>query len=141
MPAGLPLVLVVEDDEATSELIQIILSRAGYRVRTAPDGVVAVSRMQLEQPDLVVLDMMMPRAGGLDVLQTLRASEWGLRIPVLMTTAGTRPDRIVEAIRAGASDYMMKPFSAEALLAAVERLLRGDVLPSEDPAAVIALAS
>ncbi len=137
MPSDTPLILIVEDDDAISELMQIILLRAGFRVRAALDGDLGLVRMQAEHPDLVILDIMMPRTSGFDVLRSMRESDWGREVPVLMTTAAERPDRIVEAIRYGASDYIMKPFLPEALLAAVERLLRGDVLAGENSSVAV----
>lgn len=121
-----PEILVVEDDESIRDLLSDILSRAGYRVRLSVDGDVALGSLRQKAPDLVLLDVMMPRSFGLDVLRTIRTSTWGADLPVVVMTAGARPDRIVETFRAGASDYVLKPFTASALLDAVAKLLRGE---------------
>ncbi len=131
MIARAPAVMVVEDDPLIAELLHEMLGRGDYAVTVCRDGDAALNRMLVAPPDLVVLDVMMPRASGFDVLRAMRESGWGETIPVLMITAGTRLDRMVEAVRCGASDYLMKPFTADALLSAVERLLTGDGLASD----------
>jgi DNA-binding response OmpR family regulator len=114
-------VLVVEDDPTLLETLEYNLNRQGYRVVTAADGVAALERARQERPDLVVLDIMLPRMDGFEVCRTLRQE---MSVPILMLTA--RDDEIdkVVGLEVGADDYMTKPFSMRELMARVKALLR-----------------
>jgi DNA-binding response OmpR family regulator len=114
-------ILIVEDEPSLLETLEYNLTRQGYRVITASDGMMAVERARQEQPDLIVLDIMLPKLDGLEVCRILRQE---MNIPILMLTA--RADEIdkVVGLEVGADDYMAKPFSMRELLARVKALLR-----------------
>src|SRR5579884_736460 len=114
-------VLVIEDDEAISDLLRRGLTYEGYRVSVAADGQSGLLSARDAPPDLVVLDLMLPGIDGLEVCKRLRAAD---DIPILILTArGTVSDRIA-GLDSGADDYMVKPFSIDELLARVRALLR-----------------
>jgi len=116
----LPAVLIVDDEARMRDLIRLYLQK-DYRVLEAPDGLAAIRLMNLEHPDLVLLDVMMPGLDGMNVLARIR-EESG--IPVIMLTArGDVPDRI-QGLKSGADDYIAKPFDGMELLARIEAVLR-----------------
>jgi DNA-binding response OmpR family regulator len=118
----MPRILVVEDERPMRVVLHDCLQRQGYRVLLAEDGAAALESALREHPDLIVLDIMMPRLDGLAVCRELR--RLARDVPVLMLTAkGTVEDR-VRGLDAGADDYLVKPFSREELLARVRALLR-----------------
>ncbi|MGH2700711.1 MAG: response regulator [Actinomycetota bacterium] len=115
-----PLVLVVEDDDTVSEVVERYLEREGFRVEVTPDGLAAVDRFG-EDVDLVVLDIMLPGLDGLEVCRRLRAHS---PVPIIMLTAlGDESDRIM-GLELGADDYLAKPFSPRELTARVKSVLR-----------------
>jgi len=115
-------VLIVEDDEAMAVALRDGFDYEGYEVATARDGAAGLERATRGAPDLIVLDVMLPKMSGLDVCKKLRAG--GDRVPIIMLTArGQEIDRVV-GLRAGADDYVTKPFSFLELLARVEAVLR-----------------
>jgi two-component system OmpR family response regulator len=115
-------VLVVDDEDNVTHLVSSALRFDGFETVTADNGPDALSRVAESNPDLVVLDVMMPGMDGLGVLQNLRAA--GSHVPVIFLTArDTASDRIV-GLRSGADDYVVKPFSVEELLARVHAVLR-----------------
>src|SRR5436305_4223579 len=114
-------VLVIEDDNAISDLLRRGLTYEGYKVSVAPDGVTGLRMARDAPPDMVVLDLMLPGLDGLEVCRRLRAAD---DVPILVLTArGTVSDRIA-GLDSGADDYMVKPFSIDELLARVRALLR-----------------
>jgi len=114
-------VLVIEDDEAISDLLRRGLAYEGYKVSVANDGPGGLLLARDAPPDLVVLDLMLPGLDGLEVCRRLRAAG---DVPILVLTArGTVADRIA-GLDSGADDYMVKPFSIDELLARVRALLR-----------------
>jgi len=115
-------ILVVEDDDAIRMGLTDALEMEGYRVVAAADGEAGLEMGLTEDPDMIVLDVMMPRMDGFEVLRRLRADR--LDTPVLMLTArGLERDR-VEGLDLGADDYMVKPFSLSELLARIRSRLR-----------------
>jgi two-component system OmpR family response regulator len=115
-------VLVVDDEENVTHLVSSALRFDGFETVTADNGTSALAAVAESDPDLVVLDVMMPGMDGLGVLQNLRAA--GSQVPVIFLTArDTATDRI-GGLRAGADDYVVKPFSVEELLARVHAVLR-----------------
>lgn len=114
---------MVDDDRKLVELIKLYLEKDGYRVLAANDGQEALVLARSKRPDLIILDLMLPRVDGLDVCRILREEE-ELEIPIIMLTAKTtEPDRIY-GLDLGADDYVTKPFSPGELLARVRAVLR-----------------
>jgi two-component system alkaline phosphatase synthesis response regulator PhoP len=119
-------VLVVDDDAKTVELVKLYLNRDGYRVLTAYNGNDALQMARESQPDLIVLDLMLPGISGLDVCRTLRKES---EVPIIMLTALTTDDDRLTGLDLGADDYVTKPFSPRELAARVRAVLRR--LPGE----------
>jgi len=117
-------ILVVDDDAAVRESLGRALRLEGYEVELASDGAEALERLEAngDDPDLVVLDVLMPNVDGLEVCRTLRRA--GSRLPVLMLTARDEVSDRVAGLDAGADDYVVKPFALAELLARVRALLR-----------------
>jgi two-component system, OmpR family, response regulator MprA len=115
-------VLVVDDEPAVRDALERALRSSGYGVAVASDGLEGLDRLAGESPDLVVLDILMPRLDGLETCRRLRAT--GNRTPVLMLTARDAVGDRVEGLDAGADDYLVKPFALEELLARIRALLR-----------------
>jgi DNA-binding response OmpR family regulator len=114
-------ILLVEDEHKLAEVIARELRSAGYEVWCAPDGAAALALHASKEPDLVILDWMLPRVDGLEVLRRIRQRS---AVPVLMLTArGTEVDRVI-GLEVGADDYLSKPFGMRELIARVRALLR-----------------
>jgi DNA-binding response OmpR family regulator len=114
-------ILVVDDEPNIREVVELYLRRDGHTVVAAADGEEALRLYQQTEPDLVVLDLMLPKVSGLEVCRRIQAGE---RVPVVMLTArGEEEDRIV-GLGIGADDYVVKPFSPRELAARVEAVLR-----------------
>jgi DNA-binding response OmpR family regulator len=116
-----PRVLVVEDDDEIAQALARSLRMEGYEVRLAPDGEIALDQAVQFVPDLVVLDLGLPKLDGLEVARRLRASD---DTPILMLTARDAVESRVEGLDSGADDYLVKPFERQELLARLRALLR-----------------
>jgi len=128
-------VLVVDDEPTIAEVVSRYLQRAGYRTEVAADGAQALASASSHRPDLVVLDLMLPRIGGLDVMRRLREEDQR-RLPIILLTAkGEESDRIV-GLRLGADDYVVKPFSPAELVARVDAVLRRVDTPVDEQPAI-----
>ncbi|MFD5102830.1 response regulator transcription factor [Streptomyces albidochromogenes] len=114
--------MVAEDDEKQAELVRRYLEREGHSVTVVADGRAALDRVRECEPDLLVLDVMMPRTDGLDVVRVLRGE--ARELPVLMLTARSTEDDLLLGLDLGADDYMTKPYSPRELMARVRTLLR-----------------
>ena len=114
-------VLVVEDDRNIAELLQMYLEKEGYAVTTAFDGGQGLTKFRSIQPDLVLLDVMMPVMDGWAVCKTIRAES---TTPVIMLTAKSETDDKVAGLKSGADDYITKPFEMREVLARIEAVLR-----------------
>lgn len=125
-------ILVVEDDSTLSEMIQYNLQRQGYDVLLAGDGRIGVQLAREHNPDLIVLDVMLPGIDGFEVCRILRKE---LSVPILMLTARTEEIDKIVGLEMGADDYITKPFSIRELLARVKAHLRRTELIREDVAA------
>lgn len=117
-----PRILVVEDERAMRTAIEDALTAEGYRVLTAADGVSGLHRALKEKPDLLLLDIMLPKLDGFALCAELRRLSH--QVPVLMLTAKSQVEDRVTGLDAGADDYLVKPFSTRELLARVRALLR-----------------
>jgi len=115
-------ILVVEDEEHIAEGIKLNLLLQGYDVMIAPDGVSALQKWKEWQPDLLVLDIMLPGIDGLSVLQNIRLEDE--RIPILILSAKSDSEDIVKGLSFGVDDYLAKPFNLEEFLLRVKRLLK-----------------
>ena len=116
-----PRVLVVEDDDEIAQTLQRSLRMEGYEVRIASDGVAALDDAHAFLPDLVVLDLGLPRLDGIEVAKTLRQHD---DVPILMLTARDALEARVAGLDSGADDYLVKPFERQELLARLRALLR-----------------
>jgi DNA-binding response OmpR family regulator len=115
-------IVIIEDDPSILRGLQLNLGMEGYLVRSASDGETGLGLARTEKPDLVVVDVMLPRMGGLDVLREIRKEDPDL--PVLILSAKGHETDKVAGLRLGADDYMVKPFGLKELLARIDALLR-----------------
>ncbi len=116
-------IVLVEDNEGVSQLVEHKLGRADYAVTCAFDGVEGLETVRRAEPDLVILDVMLPRMDGFAVLREIRADPRTRATPVLMLSALGDEEEVSRAFALGADDYMTKPFRPAELLARVQRLL------------------
>ena len=121
---GGPLVLVVEDDRASSTLLERLLERDGYRVVTAADGEAALGAVVEHAPDLVLLDIGLPMLDGYEVTRRLREDSRTLTLPIILLTGRTGLEDVVAGLDAGADDFLSKPFRQPELLARIRSALR-----------------
>ena len=115
-------ILVIEDDPSILRGLQLNLGMEGYLVRSAADGESGLALAKTEKPDLVVVDVMLPRLGGLDVVREIRRDDPDL--PVLILSAKGQETDKVAGLQLGADDYIVKPFGLKELLARIDALLR-----------------
>jgi len=120
---GTPLVLVADDDPDILTLVGFRLERAGYEVLPARDGEEALALALERQPDLAILDVMMPKLDGYEVTQRLRDNPATSGMPVILLTARVQEADITRGFEAGADDYIKKPFSPQELRARVQAIL------------------
>ncbi len=123
MTAPAPTLLIVDDEEMNRDLLSRRLERRGFAVEVAADGVAALDLLDRVRVDLILLDVMMPGLDGLAVLQRIRASHAHARLPVIMVTAKVQADAIVEALDAGADDYVTKPVDIAVTVARIRTQL------------------
>ena len=114
-------VLIVEDDPNIAELLQMYLEKEGYAVTTAADGGQGLEKFRAIQPDLVLLDVMMPVMDGWALCRAIRAES---KVSIIMLTAKSETDDKVTGLKAGADDYITKPFEMKEVLARIEAVLR-----------------
>ena len=119
-PQYRPKILVVDDDESLRRLVAAYLESEGYAVKEAADGASALIVVEEEEPQLVVLDLMLPGMSGIDVARRIRAKR---TTPILMLTARGSEDDMLQGFEAGADDYLVKPFSPKVLVARVKAVL------------------
>ena len=115
-------ILAVDDERHIVRLVQVNLERAGYEVVTANDGKEALEKVAQENPDLVVLDVMMPYMDGFEVLQNLRRNPTTRDIPVIMLTAKAQDADVFKGWQSGVDCYLTKPFNPMELLSFVKRI-------------------
>src|SRR6201994_4495726 len=119
-----PLVLVVEDEAPLLTMLRYNLEKQGFRVEEAADGQEAMARLSESQPDIVLLDWMLPVMSGIEVCRQIRRRPQTRDLPVIMVTARTEDQDAVRGLNTGADDYITKPFTMDALLARMRALLR-----------------
>ena len=119
--------LIVDDDPDLCELVAYKLERSGFAVRRASNGDEAMSAVEEERPDVVILDVMMPGLSGLDVLERWRGAAATAGLPVILLTAKTREADVERGFALGASDYITKPFSPRELVSRVDAVLARSV--------------
>lgn len=122
------LVLVVEDEESFVEALSVGLKREGFLVTVARDGVEALERFDIDRPDLILLDVWLPRKSGIDVCREIRARS---RVPIIMVTAKSSEIDTVVGLEVGADDYVTKPYRLRELVARMRAVLRRS--PAESP--------
>ena len=119
-------ILLVEDEASISEPLAYLMEREGYEVRVVDDGAEAVTAFQKDQPDLVLLDLMLPGMPGTEVCRTIRQTS---QVPIIMLTAKDSEIDVVVGLELGADDYITKPYSSRELLARVRAALRRSSSP------------
>ena len=124
-------VLLADDDVRLRQFLELELREEGYAVRSCGDGIGALTQIRQDPPDLLVLDWMLPDLSGVEVCQRLRST--GVQMQVLMLTGRDAVKDRVEALDAGADDYLVKPFSIEELLARLRALARRGSAPMPSP--------
>lgn len=118
-------IMVVDDDEKVVDLLRITLESEGYEVIPAFDGEDAIKKIENERPDLILLDIMMPKIDGWEVCRKVKDDRKLRTIPVVMLTAKTQPtDRLLGIHACGADDYITKPFEIEQIVEKVKDLLK-----------------
>ena len=131
------MILLVEDEPSVAEVVSLYLRRAGYKVTLAEDGAAALEVLARMEPELVVLDLMLPKMDGLEVTRRIRARG---NTPIIMLTARRSEADRIAGLESGADDYVVKPFSPQELVSRVRAVLRRtqtSVLPAEDQAPLV----
>ena len=101
-------ILIVEDDRALRMILQDKLARENFAVFVASDGAEGLKIAEKELPDIVLLDIIMPKMSGVDMLKLMRETTWGKTVPVLFLTNDNKPERMMEALKINANDYLIK---------------------------------
>ena len=127
------LVLVVEDEKSIADILRFNLELKNYRVSTAYDGEEGLAKARAEKPDLILLDIMLPKMIGFEVCEILRKE--GNNVPIILLTAREEEDDKVKGLEIGADDYITKPFSMREVIARVEANIRRNVMPQHPVAA------
>ena len=125
-------ILVVEDDLDIRELISFNLANEGHQVFEANDGEVGIDKARNNNPDLILLDLMLPGIQGLDVCRIIKSDQETKEIPIIMVTALGQEEDIVKGLETGADDYITKPFSIKVLIARVNSVLKRSIEVGED---------
>ncbi len=128
------LVLVVEDEPQIADVLEAYLKQEGHRVERAADGKTALTLYRAAKPDLLLLDLMLPELGGMEVLKVVRADG---ATPVILVTARAEETDQVLGLEFGADDYVVKPFRPREVMARVKAVLRRSAAPREDQAAQV----
>ncbi len=121
-----PLILVIEDEESIRELLRFILKNNQFEIFEAEDAETAYQKITRRQPDLILLDWMLPKESGIEIAKFFKNDALTKNIPIIMLTAKAEEDNKVEALDLGADDYIVKPFSPRELIARIHAVLRRD---------------
>lgn len=130
-------IIVVEDERDMAELVAMRLKREGYEVRVVHDGLSALDFIRCDPPDLVLLDIMLPKMSGTEVLKEMRGDPRASSVPVIMLTARGEESDIVVGLEFGADDYVTKPFSMSVLMARVAAVLRRSTQEEAAPRSIL----
>ncbi len=125
-------ILLADDEEDVRDIVRMFLEGEGYEVVTAYDGLEALSMIEAEHPDLILLDVMMPVMSGIEVARRLRANHATSQIPVIMLSAAAQTESIKQCIAAGVKDYVVKPFQPSKLEEIIRRVLAGAEVAGAD---------
>lgn len=117
-------ILVADDEKNIAKLVKVNLERAGFEVVVASDGIEALKKVEEEKPDLIVLDIMMPRMDGITVLKKLKEKEETKSIPIVMLTVKAEDEDIFRGWQEGADSYLTKPFNPAEVVIIVQGILR-----------------
>ncbi|MCA9971177.1 MAG: response regulator [Anaerolineales bacterium] len=117
-------VMIVDDEEMTRNLLRLMLTPAGYTVVEAEDGVDAMEKIAARPPDIVLLDVMMPRMDGIEVCRAVRRQPETAALPIIMVSAKTSHQAVEEGLAAGANKYLSKPIARKHLLAVLDEVLQ-----------------
>lgn len=123
-----PKILVVDDDPAISELLSIVLETEGFSTTAVVDGAEAIPTFHAENPDLILLDLMLPGMNGIDICREIRKES---AVPIIMLTAKTDTVDVVLGLESGADDYVQKPFKTKELIARIRARLRQTDAPDD----------
>ena len=124
-------ILIVEDDPTIIISLEFLMKQKGYTVYTATDGTEALNLATQHQPDLMLMDVMLPAPTGLEVCKKLKKQEQFKNLKIILLTAKGRIQDKQDGLAAGADAYVTKPFSTQKLLLAVENLLKGEPIPED----------
>jgi len=116
-------ILLADDEEDIKTVIKLYLESKGYDVVTSYDGLDTLDKVKAEKPDLILLDIMMPVINGFEVCKQLKADENTSHIPIVMLSAASHSDSVEQAMKAGAVDYIMKPFEPPRIEAILKKIL------------------
>jgi two-component system response regulator RegX3 len=131
-------VLLVEDEDSFAEALRVALKREGFRVLVAEDGVTALDQFETDPPDIVLLDVMLPRMSGIDVCRAIRKQS---AVPIIMVSARDEDVDAIVGLEVGADDYVKKPFSSRELIARIRaNLRRTPAAPAEVPTGAVEAA-
>lgn len=125
-------VLIVEDEPEIREMLNFSLTRAGFTVIEAATGEMALQRLDTDQPDILIVDWMLPGMSGVELAKRIRRDELTSALPLLMLTARSEETDVLKSFESGIDDYMSKPFSPKELVARIKALLRRSGAPEND---------
>lgn len=116
-------ILAVDDSATMRQMLQVCLASAGFEVVTAEDGVDGIEKLKSSPPDVVITDINMPRMDGFEFIEAVRSGEQSSRLPILVITTESAPEKKQRARDAGATGWIVKPFDPENLIQAVNRIM------------------
>lgn len=128
-------ILVVDDEPDVTDLVAYHLKARGFDVECLNDATASIAKARSTQPDLIILDIMMPHLSGIQLCRILRADHKLAKVPIVFLTAKAEPQDRIEGLESGADDYLAKPFSPKELILRVESILRRIATPQESAAA------
>ena len=125
-------ILLVEDEKPIRSMLDFALKKAGYQTLEAEDASQTRVLLENNEPDLILMDWMLPDASGVDIIRTLKSQDSTRQIPIIMLTAKTEESNKISGLNAGADDYVTKPFSPKELIARIQAVLRRSKLDTEE---------